>query len=100
MGSSNLYLRKKAALCAIRVLRKCPDLMENFVPRIRSLLSEKNHGVLITGVSLMTELCEAEPQNVEFFRRVRITTFNLINSLVGPNISSDFEKFGSFGNSS
>jgi AP-1 complex subunit gamma-1 len=58
LGSSNPYIRKKAALCAIRVLRKCSDLMENFVPRIRSLLSERNHGVLVTGVALMTELFE------------------------------------------
>lgn len=44
--------------------------MENFVPRIRALLSEKSHGVLITGVTLMTELCKTDSHNIEFFRRV------------------------------
>ncbi len=74
LGSANPYLRKKAALCAIRILRKCPDLMESFVPRIRSLLSERNNGVLLTAVALMHELCLMEPQNVEFFRRVNLSS--------------------------
>lgn len=70
LGSSQPYIRKKAALCAIRVLRKCPDLMENFVPRIRALLTEKSHGVLVTGITLMIHLCEMEPKNIEVFRKV------------------------------
>lgn len=44
--------------------------MENFVPRIRALLSDRNHGVLLTGIELMIELCEMDSHNIEFFRRV------------------------------
>ncbi|KAI8917709.1 Clathrin/coatomer adaptor, adaptin-like protein [Powellomyces hirtus] len=58
LASSNTYIRKKAALCALRVVRKVPDLMENFVSRAKSLLNERNHGVLLTGVTLLTEMCK------------------------------------------
>lgn len=44
MKSPNAYIRKKAALCAFRVIRRVPELMEIFLPATRSLLSEKNHG--------------------------------------------------------
>eukprot|EP01119_Soliformovum_irregulare_P017162 TRINITY_DN504_c0_g1_i1.p1 TRINITY_DN504_c0_g1~~TRINITY_DN504_c0_g1_i1.p1 ORF type:complete len:863 (+),score=300.63 TRINITY_DN504_c0_g1_i1:305-2590(+) len=94
LASSNPYLRKKAALCAIRVLRKCPDLMENFVPRIRSLLSERNHGVLITGTSLMIELCEADPNNVEFFRRLAPTLVRILKNLVMSGIAPEYDVSG------
>uniref|UniRef100_A0A1I7XFP9 AP-1 complex subunit gamma n=1 Tax=Heterorhabditis bacteriophora TaxID=37862 RepID=A0A1I7XFP9_HETBA len=42
--SSNTYIKKKAALCAFRIVRKVPELMEVFISCTRSLLGEKNHG--------------------------------------------------------
>uniref|UniRef100_A0A8C3M6K3 AP-1 complex subunit gamma n=1 Tax=Chrysolophus pictus TaxID=9089 RepID=A0A8C3M6K3_CHRPC len=47
LKTSNSYLRKKAALCAVHVIRKVPELMEMFLPATKNLLNEKNHGNLI-----------------------------------------------------
>ena len=33
-------------------------------------MSEKNHGVLITGIVLITELAERSPDTLEHFKRV------------------------------
>ncbi|GKY94931.1 hypothetical protein MPSEU_000458000 [Mayamaea pseudoterrestris] len=54
LKSQNPYLRKKACLAMARCLSKCPDMVEDFVDRVVTLLKDKSHGVLITIVQLMT----------------------------------------------
>ncbi|KAG2317126.1 hypothetical protein Bca4012_068017 [Brassica carinata] len=74
-------IRKKAALCAIRIIRKVPDLSENFTNPAASLLKEKHHGVLITGVHLCTEICIVSPEALEYFRKK--CTEGLVKTLRG-----------------
>ncbi|GMS96845.1 hypothetical protein PENTCL1PPCAC_19020 [Pristionchus entomophagus] len=67
--SSNTYINKKAVLCAWRMIRKVPDLMEVFIPCSRNLFNEKNHGVLIAAMMLVTEMCERSPDVLDHFRK-------------------------------
>ncbi|XP_052184835.1 AP-1 complex subunit gamma-2-like [Diospyros lotus] len=62
-------IRKKAALCSIRIIKKVPDLAENFINTAASLLKEKHHGVLITGIQLCTDLCKVSSEALEYFRK-------------------------------
>lgn len=64
------YFFFQAILCAFCIIRKVPDLMEMFIPATRSLLNEKNHGVLLTAVCLITEMCEKSPDTLHHFRKV------------------------------
>ena len=41
-----------------------------FCPLFRSLLSEKNHGVLITGIVLINEMAEKSPDTLQHYKRV------------------------------
>src|SRR4051812_45495847 len=60
ISTANPYIRRKAALCAMRICRKVPDLQEHFVEKASQLLSDRNHGVLLCGLTLVTSLCEAD----------------------------------------
>ncbi|XP_019439200.1 PREDICTED: AP-1 complex subunit gamma-2-like [Lupinus angustifolius] len=62
-------IRKKAALCSIRIINKVPDLAENFVNPATALLKEKHHGVLITGVQLCTALCKINTEALEHIKK-------------------------------
>lgn len=60
LSTPNPYIRRKAALCAMRICRKVPDLQENFVEKAKLVLSDRNHGVLLCGLTLAIDMCEAE----------------------------------------
>ncbi|KAH6826751.1 Adaptor protein complex AP-1 [Perilla frutescens var. hirtella] len=62
-------IRKKAALCTIRIIKKVPDLAENFINASAALLKEKHHGVLLTGAQLCTDMCKVSTEALEYFRK-------------------------------
>ncbi|KAJ9098042.1 hypothetical protein QFC19_006477 [Naganishia cerealis] len=70
MNHSNMYA---AALCAIRVIRRVPDLMDHFLEKAKSLLHDRNHGVLLAGVTLVNEMCEIDENVRGEFKKVRVT---------------------------
>lgn len=65
LKSPNPYLRKKACLAMSRCLTKCPDMVEDFVERVVTLLKDKSHGVLITVVELMTQVLIVDGETAE-----------------------------------
>ncbi|KOS17330.1 AP-1 complex subunit gamma-1 [Escovopsis weberi] len=62
ISTANPYIRRKAALCAMRICRKVPDLQEHFIDKATALLSDRNHGVLLCGLTLVASLCEADEE--------------------------------------
>ncbi|KAK7790111.1 hypothetical protein R5R35_007083 [Gryllus longicercus] len=94
MKSPNAYIRKKAALCAFRIIRKVPELMEIFLPATRSLLSEKNHGVLITGVTLITEMCENSPDTLQHFKKIVPNLVRILKNLILAGYSPEHDVSG------
>ena len=65
LKSTQPYLRKKACLAMARCLTKCPEMVEDFVDRVVTLLKDRNHGVLITVVQLMTQVLIMDQKNME-----------------------------------
>jgi AP-1 complex subunit gamma-1 len=51
-----------------------PDLLDHFVDRVETLLDDKNHGVLLTAVTLITELCNRSNEALNQFRKVSTAT--------------------------
>jgi len=82
MSSTNPYIKKKAALCAMRIVRKVEEIEDKFNGRVASLLEDRNHGVLISGCSLLTTLLEINPDYIPEFRRHIHTLVRCLRNMV------------------
>lgn len=105
LGSSNTYIRKKvssddlyrashsvltwgqAALCALRIIRRVPDLMDHFVNKAKTLLSDRNHGVLLAGITLVAEMCALEDSVRDEFRQVSYQAEANMGAVEGFHVS-------------
>jgi len=94
LKSSNAYIKKKAALCAVCILRKVPELMEMFLPATRALLNEKSHGVLLTAVCLITEMCERSPDTLTHFRKLVPQLVRILKNLIMAGYSPEHDVSG------
>lgn len=75
---SSPYLRKKAALAAIRCIRKVPELIEDFLPATKNLINDKNHAVQLSAVTLVVEMIKVEPSILDEFKTM---TRSIVKSL-------------------
>jgi AP-1 complex subunit gamma-1 len=100
ISSSNPYIRRKAALCAMRICRKVPDLQEHFLDKAKILLNDRNHGVLLCGLTLVIGLCEADELEggengiVETFRPVAPAMVKVLKSLANSGYTPEHDVNG------
>lgn len=100
LSTANPYIRRKAALCAMRICRKVPDLQEHFVEKAKNLLADRNHGVLLCGLTLVTSMCEAEDAEggeetiVDMFRPLAPGLVRTLKSLANSGYSPEHDVLG------
>jgi len=89
LGSTSSYIRKKSALCALRIIKKVPDLTENYIQKAKKLLGEKHHGVLLTAVTLLTEMCKNNQSVVKEIRKYVPHLVKILRGLITSEISAE-----------
>ncbi|KAL9122715.1 MAG: hypothetical protein Q9187_000734 [Circinaria calcarea] len=100
LSTANPYIRRKAALCAMRICRKVPDLQENFLEKAKLLLNDRNHGVLLCGLTLVTSMCEADEAEggeegiVEMFRPLTVTLVKTLKGLASSGYAPEHDVTG------
>ena len=95
MTSGNIYIKKKAALAGIRIVRKSPDMAKTLAESIPHLLKERNHGVFLSALGLMEEILKVDPSiKAQFKQHLNIMT-KVQKNLVG-SYSAEFDTSGIF----
>ncbi|XP_077626550.1 AP-1 complex subunit gamma-like 2 isoform X2 [Crocuta crocuta] len=83
------YVRKKAVLTAVHMIRKVPELSNIFLPPCAQLLHERHHGILLGTVTLITELCERSPAALKHFQKVVPQLVQILRTLVTTGYSTE-----------
>uniref|UniRef100_G3SRX0 AP-1 complex subunit gamma n=1 Tax=Loxodonta africana TaxID=9785 RepID=G3SRX0_LOXAF len=83
------YVRKKAVLTAVHMIRKVPELSNIFLPPCAQLLQERHHGILLGTITLITELCEGSPAALRHFRKVVPQLVEILRTLVTSGYSAE-----------
>ena len=71
-----------------------PELIEDFADHIASLLSERNHAVLLTGTTLMIQVIELEPSWADSYRRLVPSVIRILKNLVMNNYAPEHDVGG------
>jgi AP-1 complex subunit gamma-1 len=90
----NPYLRKKAALATIRLLKREPDLIEHMSELVMPLFKDRAHGVLITGLQLMIEILDLQPEMKDEYIRVVPALVRLLRSFISMGFSPEHDVGG------
>ncbi|XP_043841659.1 AP-1 complex subunit gamma-like 2 [Dromiciops gliroides] len=88
------YVRKKAVLAAVHMIRKVPELSDIFLPPCTQLLHERHHGILLGTITLITELCERSPAALTHFRQVVPQLVQILRTLVMSGYSAEHSVAG------
>lgn len=88
LKNQNPYIRKKSCLAAVRIMRKVPELVEQFIDDMPQMLNDRNNAVLLTTVTAITEICQQD-EYVDYFRQQATGTLvrqlrNLVHSGYTP----------------
>lgn len=94
LRSNNSYLRKKAALATIRLLKKEPDLIEGMDDRIIALLKDRSHGVLITGLQLIMEVLIELPGALPEYQKLVPSLVRLLRNFITMGYSPEHDVSG------
>ena len=61
---------------------------------MKTLLTERNHGVLVTGLQLMIEICESSKENADQFRKAVPTLVRMLKGLVLSGYAPEYDVGG------
>eukprot|EP00762_Andalucia_godoyi_P001381 ANDGO_04795.mRNA.1 AP-1 complex subunit gamma-2 len=92
---SNAYIRKKAALAAVRTVRRVSDLVDLVGEKIVNMLQDKNHGMLVASVQLAHECCLVNADIAELIDRKCVPFLcRLLRNLLASNSAVEHDVGG------
>lgn len=87
---------KRAGMAIVRIVRKNPELADQFKNSVQKLLNHGSHGVIIAGMNMAIAMMESEPRLVELWSQFVMPFTKILKNLVNSRGSREYQ-YGSFG---
>ncbi|KAI5061987.1 hypothetical protein GOP47_0022526, partial [Adiantum capillus-veneris] len=94
LKNGNPYIRKKAAVCCVRVIRKVPEFGEGLLNPAVALLADKHHGVLVAALKLCIVLCQTSDTLLEQMRKETPSLVQILKNLLTSEYRAEYDVIG------
>ncbi len=93
-SSNDSNIKKKAACAATYIIRKAPELIDNFIDKIPILLEDKVHSVCLTGINLALEIIRQKPEFISNIKKYHSMFIKYEKSLLSISYAPEFDVNG------
>ena len=83
------FLRKRAAMAVIRIVKKIPEFTETFQPHVHLLLNDPSHSVVLSGIGMVVAMLKAQPELAQTWAKFTPAFVKILRSLIASSRSSD-----------
>ena len=83
------FLRKRAAMAVIRIIKKLPDFIDTFRSNIHLLLNDPSHSVVISGIGVAITMLQAQPKLSSQWSGFTPAFVKILRTLIATSRSSD-----------
>lgn len=91
LNSFSPYIKKKALLALVKIINACPELVETVANKLKVVFEDKNHGVLLSGLTLAKAVFTQEPSYVKKFVKYIPYMIKCLKSLSTTNYSPEYD---------
>ena len=91
MNNPNPYIKKKAALACSKIIRKCPEFLETISDKLGTYFEDKNHGVLLCGLSLAIQVFKLDEECVKKYTKYLKNMLRYLRNLNSSNYAPEYD---------
>jgi AP-1 complex subunit gamma-1 len=91
LSNNNPYIKKKAALALSKIIRKCPELQDTVAEKLNLIFEDKNHGVLLCGLSLACQIFKQDQVFIEKYKKYLPNMIRYLKNLSSTNYAPEYD---------
>jgi AP-1 complex subunit gamma-1 len=91
LSNSNPYIKKKAALALSKIIKKCPELQDTVAEKLNLIFEDKNHGVLLCGLALASQIFKQDQAYVEKYKKYLPSMIRYLKNLSSTNYAPEYD---------